>query len=126
MAHHRRDRGQLNTDVYNEAVVRGLYGAALRRWLDHFPPDQILVQQYESCVADPTTQLTRTQAFLGLESFTPEAVANPVNRTTSVIELDAEVRRRLSELYRADVCALFELVPDLDLRLWPNFSNLVP
>lgn len=124
LAHQRRVRGQLGIDEYHDAVVRGLYGAALRRWLDYFPPEQILVQQYESCVADPLAQLERTQGFLGLERFTPEGVANPVNRTSRVIELDEDARHRLIALYRADVSGLLDLVPDLDLRLWPNFTNL--
>ncbi len=124
LAHHRRDRGRLDVDTFGDAVNRGLYHAALGRWREHFAADQILVLQYESCVADPDRELARTLGFLGLEPFTHEAVATPVNATARSLELDEDVRRRLVELYEGDVRALAGSCPDLDLDLWPNFSDL--
>lgn len=122
--HHRRDRGRLTVDVSQDAIARGFYDHALSRWLTHFPPEQILVLQYERCVADPAGQLARTHRFLGLEPFIPEWIGNRINATVKTLDLDEDVRRRLVELYSPDVRALASRFPDLDLSLWPNFSGV--
>jgi hypothetical protein len=121
--HYRRDRGRLTVDVYQDAIARGFYDDALTRWLSYFPPEQILVLQYERCVADPAGQLARTYPFLGLEQFTPDWIGNRVNATPNSLDLDEDVRRRLVELYSPDVLALASRFPGLDLSLWPNFSG---
>jgi hypothetical protein len=123
LAHQRRDRGRLTVEACQEAVVRGLYHDALRRWLDYFPADQILVLQYERCVADSAEQLARTYRFLQLEPFMTGSVRNQVNTTARTVHLDEDVCHRLVDLYTPDVVALSKLFPDLDLDLWPNFSS---
>ena len=90
----------------------------------HFPQEQILVLQYERCVADAAGQLARTYSFLGLEPYVPEALGNRVNATRRNLDLDDDVRRRLIELYSPDVRALATHFADLDLSVWPNFSAL--
>ena len=122
--HHCRDRGRLTVDVYQDAIARGFYDDAVSRWLTHFPPEQILVLQYERCVADPAGQLARTHRFLGLEPFIPEGIGNQINATVKTLGLDEDVRQRLVELYSPDVPALASRFPDLDLSLWPNFSGV--
>ncbi len=72
LAHRRRDRGRLTVEAWQDGIERGFYDEALHRWLAHFPPEQILVLQYEHCVADPAGQLARTYRFLGLEPFVPQ------------------------------------------------------
>ena len=49
-----------------EAMDRGRYAAQLAWWLRHFPREQVLLLQYERCVADTQGQLSRTFEFLGL------------------------------------------------------------
>ena len=124
LAHYRRDRGRLDVDAYQDAVTRGLYHSALCRWLRHFEAGQILVLQYEACAADPEEQLARTLEFLGLDPFRHDDIATPVNATAHSVDLDPDVRRRLVEVYTADVRALCKSFPELDLGLWPNFSDL--
>jgi len=124
LAHHRRDSGRLTVDSYQDAMSRGFYDLALRRWAAYFPPEQILLLQYERCVTDPASELARTYRFLGLEPFVPDGMRNRVNATTHAPELDEDVRRRLVELYSPDVRALCVRFPDLDLGLWPSFSGL--
>ncbi len=123
LAHRRRDRGRLTVEAWQEGIERGFYDQALQRWLAHFPPEQILVLQYEHCVADPTGQLARTYRFLGLEPFVPAALGDRVNATRTLDALDDDVRGRLIELYSQDVRALATHFPDLDLSAWPNFSG---
>lgn len=125
LAHQRRDRGRLATDGYEDAFARGLYHHELGRWSEQFPQEQILVLQYEECIADPRTQLARTYRFLGLDPFVHENLTKRVNATADVFDLAGDVRRRLIQLYEPDVRALSRRFPDLDLRLWPNFSNVV-
>jgi hypothetical protein len=123
LAHYRRDRGRLRTEIYADAVARGFYDEALRRWAPHFPPQQMLVLQYERCRADTAAQLARTYRFLGLEPFTPEGMKDRVNATTRSVDLNEDVRRRLREVYSPDMLELSVHFPDLDLELWPSFSD---
>ena len=108
-----------------DAVGRGFYFRALRRWLEHFPRDQILVLQYERCLADPDGQLSSTFSFLGLPDHRPPTLGERLTRnTTSAHRLDPDVIARLVEIYEADVSALASSVADLDLARWPNFAYL--
>ncbi len=111
----------------SEAVERGLYARQLERLLERFGRDRLLVLQFERCLSDPAGQFGRTTSFLGLSEWLPkpEVMALPVNTTTvDKSDLDLEHRRRLVEGYEKDVARLKELVPDLDLTLWPDFRHL--
>lgn len=108
-----------------DAFARGCYHAQLTRLGEWFPQSQILILQYERCVAEPLDQLRRTYEFLGLRSnFTPPAVARPVNATEATKEeIDGPVRAALQKAYRADVERLVTSYPEIDLALWDNFST---
>ena len=127
LSHSQRQEGRLTTRARVDAVAQGFYGQALERWLAHFPRDQVLLLQYERCVADPSGELARTYAFLGLDPFTPQGIERRVNGTTTLIELDPDARRRLVDTYAPDVLALARNYPDmkLDLARWSNFADLV-
>jgi len=125
LAHQRRDRGRLTADTYWDAFARGLYHDELCQWTEHFQQEQILVLQYEACMADPSPQLARTYRFLGLRPFAYEGVTKRVNATADGFDLEGDVRERLIQLYEPDVRALSRQFPDIDLGLWPNFSSLV-
>ena len=124
LAHLQRDGHKLTTQSYADAISRGFYEDAIRRWTVHFSPAQMLLLQYEQCVADPEGQLARTYRFLGLEPFRPRAIDDRVNTTTRPVTLDDDVRRRLVELYSADSAMLCRRFPDIDLELWPNFRAI--
>jgi Sulfotransferase domain len=122
LAHHRRHTGRLTADVHADAVARGLYGRWLERWLEHVPRDRVLVLQYERCVIDPAGQLERTYAFLGLPPSTPPGLRTRVSASGELAPLEPDARRRLAEVYGADVHLLSTLAPELDLDLWPSAS----
>lgn len=107
-----------------EAVSRGFYGAALKRWEAELTAGTLLVLQYEACVADPAGELARTYRFLGLdEDFRPAGLRRLESPTGAAkVNLAADARRRLVDAYSPDVAALASLVPGLDLALWPNFK----
>ena len=81
------------------------------------------VGQYEACRADPAAQLARTYRFLGLapHELDADAFRGEVNPTTRAkFEPTAELRRSLLDGYAPDMAQLPELVPELDLSLWPS------
>jgi hypothetical protein len=125
---HELDHGaQSHPVVALEAMARGLYGSELRHLHRSFPPEQVLVLQYERCCADPRPELRRTYRFLGLDDpdFVPSVLGEVVNPSRrSKVDLPAHIRDLLLGFYERDVQRLATEVPDLDLRLWPNFSHL--
>jgi hypothetical protein len=130
LAHMRRMGNPLGPSVIADALQRGFYHRLLDDWLTHFDSKQLLVLQYEQCVADPAGQLRSTFRFLGLsdsemhhdQSTEPSRPvdAPPGSRTI----LDPAIRRRLVDYYESDVMRLAGQLPELDLTLWPNFSHL--
>ncbi|HEV8421009.1 MAG TPA: sulfotransferase [Actinomycetota bacterium] len=103
---------------------RGLYAVQLERVFAEFPRQQVLVLQYERCVRSPLEEYRRTLQFLGVGdlSFRPQAVEQRVNTTAAPVELDEPTRRELDEAYRQDAERLAELLPELDLTLWPSVA----
>jgi hypothetical protein len=105
------------------AFQRGLYAPQLRRVLSAFPQEQVFIGQYEACRADPAGQLARTYEFLGLapHELDPATLHGEVNPTTGArFEPSAALRRALVGAYAPDLEQLTELVPQLDLSLWPT------
>ncbi|HLX86993.1 MAG TPA: sulfotransferase domain-containing protein [Acidimicrobiales bacterium] len=115
--------------VLADALHRGFYAAALHSWVPRFAPDQLLVLQYERCVADPRGELERTWKFLGLDASLaatlPAArLVEPVSPTRATKRaLSDDARRRLRELYAGDVAELLGQFPAIDRSLWPNFAG---
>lgn len=107
-----------------DAVRQGFYARSLRRYLDYFPRDQVLVLQYERCASDPAGQLKATYRFLGLEEYEPEHLRRPVNASGRKRQLDDDTTRRLVDVYAADVQDLTALVPSIDLSQWTHFRSL--
>ena len=104
----------------------GLYGSQLEHLLRSFPPEQVLVLQFERCVKDPATELGRTYEFLGLDAaFSPPDLASPRNAArVAKPTIDDDHRRWLVEGYEREVAHVAELAPTLDLALWSNFAHL--
>jgi len=110
----------------SDAVHRGLYAAQLRRVLDHFPREQLLVLQFERCRDDPLEQLARTWRFLGLEPL-DEVPASMLEHGSprEKPELPERWRRELAARLADDVRDLAALFEDaIDLARWPDFSGL--
>jgi hypothetical protein len=105
------------------AFQRSIYAPQLRRVLAAFPADRVWVGQYEACRADPAKELARTYRFLGLDPHRLDAAAfrSEVNPTTrEKFEPSAALRTSLLEGYTADMAQLAQLLPELDLSLWPS------
>jgi hypothetical protein len=121
----RLSQGALPTEATEAlAVQQGFTATSLRRYLDVFPKEQILVLQYERCAIDPTGPLAGTYRFLGLDDgFRPTGLHRSVNASGQKLHLEPDARRRLVDLYAPDVEDLVGLFPDIDLSLWANFSS---
>lgn len=109
-----------------DAIERGRYATQLERIYRLFDRDRVLVLQYERCRRDVPGQYRRTLEFLGVDpDFTPDA-ERPRGTTTAAgkKELWEDMRVALHTALDAEVARLPELVPHLDLSLWPNFADL--
>ena len=113
--------GKASTEVIQQQEKGGLYASQLAHVLQHFDRDQVLVLQYERCRASPIEELRKIFSFLGIEpSFVPRGIGDPQNvLSRRPRPLDRETMERLKALYRPEVERLGDMVPDLDLGLWP-------
>jgi hypothetical protein len=113
--------------VATDAFTGGLYATHLDRWWAQFAPEQILVLQLETCVADAAGQLARTYAFLGLDpTFVPPDLHDVIHRGRGdKPELNDARRHALVEGYRADVARLASEVDGFDAAAWPHFADRV-
>ena len=105
------------------AFQRGIYAPQVRRVLAAFPAEQVWIGQYEACRADPAGELARAYAFLGLSPYEPDAseFRGEVNPTTrEKFEPSPALRASRVEGYASDLAQLADLLPDLDLTLWPS------
>jgi hypothetical protein len=117
------ERGVTGIDDELEArhLAIGMYFDQVRRVLESFGRERVLVLQYESCRARHADELRRTYEFLGLDpdrGATVEAPREPRERP-----LPAEKRERLAALYAPEVRRLAELLPELDPSLWQGTAN---
>jgi Sulfotransferase domain len=122
----RSDGAPIDLGRVSDAVHRGLYAQQLRRVLDHFPREQLLVLQFEGCRDEPLAGLRRTFEFLGLEPL-DEVPASMLERGDSreKPELPERWRRELAARLAGDVRELADLfAAEIDLARWPNFRDL--
>jgi hypothetical protein len=109
-----------------EQFERGRYASHLDRLRRHFPDEQILVLQFETCVQRPREELQRTYRFLGVDpDHTPPTPSMRVFETRAPhVELPGDLLVELRRDYEDDVRALASRCEDIDLSLWPNFVHL--
>jgi hypothetical protein len=111
-----------------EALMRGFYGRQVQRLLEVVPRERLLVLQYEQCVRDPARELARTLEFLGVAPWQPDErmLTMRYNQTLGAKgDLSAKEEAELVAQYEPEVSLLTELVPGIDLSLWPRFAHLL-
>jgi hypothetical protein len=137
----------------NTAASDRSYGNQLQALRKFFPAEQILVLQHEKCRADPRAEYRRTLQFLGLkDDFVPaQHLLNRIPPHERVYEAMQKVKIPDSAIDRTigrplagheppdlwpdheealhvfldpEIEELLDLVPDLDLSLWPDFAHL--
>ncbi len=105
----------------NAAFNRGIYADQLLRLWAAFPREQVLVLQYEQCVADPRGQLERTYGFIGLPPQIPDELdlAARINESRGPKVMLSEWQQdQLVRRYAPENERLAALLPELDLSLW--------
>lgn len=110
-----------------EALMRGFYGRQVQRLLDVVPPERFLVLQYEQCVRDPAGEFARTLQFLEVAPWQPDPrmLTMRYNQTLGAKgDLSTKEEAELVARYEPEVSLLTELVPGIDLSLWPRFGHL--
>jgi len=115
--------------IIADAIERGRYAMQLQRLRAEHPSAQILVLQYERCVADPLGQYRRTLRFLGADpDHEPKDVERPRGRSQAARKkpLWPDLTEALRAAMEPDVRRLSEIAPEVDLSLWPNFAHLAP
>ncbi|HEY7147213.1 MAG TPA: sulfotransferase [Streptosporangiaceae bacterium] len=113
--------------LLNEHLKRSLYAHQLNMLFRNFPRDQVLVLQYEACVADPVRHLRRTLEFLDLDPGQwqgESALTRRVSLSNAARpDLDPATYEALLDGVHRDLCTLFDLVPSLDPGLWPSAAT---
>jgi hypothetical protein len=116
---------RLNFTGAGTALRVGCYGSQLEQLFIHFPPEQVLVLQFERCTLDAKGELARTYGFLGLDDFVPTDIADRRNESrVSKPALPEHTHASLIEVYEPEVRRLASLAPEIDLSLWPSFAQL--
>lgn len=111
--------------IIEQQRERSLYADQVEKVLDAYPRDQVLILQYERCLGSYEAELARTYDFLGLDyAFRPPAQDN-VPAAPPAGELPDAERAELAREYAADTRRLLELVPEIDVALWPSMRDLV-
>jgi hypothetical protein len=119
------DRGirGLEAKLAERHLERGMYFEQVRRFLEAFTRERVLVLQYEACRARRGEELQRTYAFLGLDPGlgpSPRELRARKPRERSLPRAETE---RLAELFAPDVRKLVKLFPELDASLWPSVAD---
>ncbi len=91
-------------------VTRGLYARQVRRWLELFPREQLLVIKTEALARNPGDSFDRIAAFLDLPTWRPEADQH-YHVSTYPPMLD-ETRTQLRQRFEAPNRELAELLGD--------------
>ena len=101
-----------------------MYAGQVDRLLTVFGRERLLVLQYERCRASFVAEALRTYEFLGLEPDAAQLEEEPP-RPERDWGAGPDERRALGRRYVNDVRRLAELLPELDLGLWPNLKPLL-
>lgn len=114
-------KGWSKRDARQYSVVsRGLYGAQLRRALEHLPRERMLLMRFDDVVADPAAALDSMTDFLGLHRFGREIDPRPRNsheRRLDAAPPTGEDLRLLADTY-ADDLHVFTRLSGLDTSGW--------
>lgn len=114
---------KFDRNFLQHSFQRGLYASQLERLFSIYPVEQVMVLQFEQCLAAVGPQLRRTFDFLGLDGdHVPPRAQEPQSKSEiAKVQLSSAHEEWLVASYRADVSRLLDLVPDLDGSLWRHF-----
>jgi hypothetical protein len=111
--------------LFPEAMHKARIADGITRLFDLFPRENIHIVQYETAKKRTKSELVRTLDFLGLDStWSPNNASRHVHRQPYVIEKpNADERARIADWLRCDVERTAQLLPEIDINLWPEFAG---
>ena len=105
------ERLEARPDEYGtDYVRRGFYAEGLRRWLSHFPREQVLVLESDELRDDQAQTLKTVCDFLGIAPLDCGAMLPPVNVGQYVCAIDPAIRATLADVYASKNREVFELL----------------
>jgi hypothetical protein len=123
-----RDRRQLLENVTADAIERGRYASQLRYLREEHPDAEVLVLQYEKCVADPLEHYRRTLDFLGIDPDAGDlpdfAARHGRSQASNKRELWPDLRESIVDALAEDVAELAAMEDEIDVSLWRNFAHV--
>lgn len=99
-----------HSDTYNRFgyVHKGLYAFHLKKWYEHFSPEQILIVENEELQTQPDKVYAEVRNFLGLSEWIPEAFSkHNVGKTK---EIPTNIKAQLSAMFKEPNQAFFDLI----------------
>jgi hypothetical protein len=121
------DRRRPLDSVVADAMERGRFASQLRRLRAEHPQAEILILQYEKCVADPVGQYRRTLRFLGADADQPPPDfqrRRGRSQAKAKTPLWPDLVEGLEATLEPEVALLASMEPEIDVSLWPNFAHL--
>lgn len=121
------DPGRPVDAIVADAIERGRYASQLERLRAGHPGAEILILQYEKCVADPVGQYQRTLRFLGADpDHVPRDVERPRGKSQAPSKkpLWPDIVEALTTTLEPEVRRLAAIAPEVDVSLWPNFAHV--
>ena len=93
---------------HHSYLARGRYAEQLERWLEHIPPERLLVLSAEDLFVEPVVVVAQAQDFLDLPRETPADLS--AKNARAYTPIPERTRVSLSERFAADNQRLYELV----------------
>jgi len=90
--------------------TRGIYVDYLRRWRQHFGPDEMLVLNFDDWVREPATTYARICDFVGLDRIPLAAYAAYNVNEHAFPEIVPRTRRQLADFFAPRNHALYDLL----------------
>ncbi len=118
------------TFAHHEQFSRGLYWCQLQNLLRYFDRGNVLILQYEQCVAAVARQARLTFSFLGLDpdrwqlSEETTRPAGPASAPRPA--LNDATSEALARAYQPELERLLADFPELDGSLWPTVKARTP
>lgn len=112
-------------------IFHSAYEMPVRRAIEAFGRDRVLILQYERCQREPLSEIRRTQRFLGLDEVASLPPGLEVRERSQQrifpsekFELPTWTDEHLVAALTGDVRDLVDLCPnEIDVDLWPNFRH---
>jgi hypothetical protein len=127
LAHHLARGLELTPTLQHHHFSRGLYWQQLKNLLTYFDRAQVLVLQYEQCVAEPVKQARRTFDFLGLDPYAWQSTAETTQPVAATVQpkpiLNKATIEAIRHAYQFDLNQLLVDFPEIDGLRWPTAAG---